>query len=167
MFLKQQICSTVQTNRKTCLLNILAGRSRSRGKVSIHADVRWNNYMVDPTNITVRKQIAFVDQDNSLPVTSTPREAIRFSAKLRLSRETSEQALNALTERMIAELGLSCCADTIIGNGVLIKGISGGERKRTSVGVELIVVRLYRAWHEISQSLSILKSSAQLCGLIL
>ena len=35
------------------------------------------------------------------------------------------------------ELGLTKCADTLIGN-VMIKGISGGERKRTSIGVELI-----------------------------
>jgi ABC-type multidrug transport system ATPase subunit len=126
-------------NRKTSLLNILAGRASSRGRLTINADLRLNNYTVDPTNIEVRKQIAFVAQDDSLQVTSTPREAIRFSAKLRLSRETSEEALDALTQRMIAELGLTSCADTIVG-GALIKGISGGERKRTSVGVELVVV---------------------------
>jgi ABC-type multidrug transport system ATPase subunit len=126
-------------NRKTSLLNILAGRASSRGRLTIKADLRLNNYTVDPTNIEVRKQIAFVAQDDSLQVTSTPREAIRFSAKLRLSRETSEEALDALTQRMITELGLTSCADTIVG-GALIKGISGGERKRTSVGVELVVV---------------------------
>ena len=105
--------------------------------MTIEADVRLNNYSVDPTNINVRKQIAFVAQDDSLQVTSTPREAIRFSAKLRLSRKTSEHDLDKLTERMISELGLTACADTIVG-GALIKGISGGERKRTSVGVELV-----------------------------
>jgi ABC-type multidrug transport system ATPase subunit len=42
-----------------------------------------------------------------------------------------------LTTRMLKELGLTGCADTIVG-GELIKGISGGERKRTSVGVELV-----------------------------
>jgi ABC-type multidrug transport system ATPase subunit len=120
------------------LLNILAGRASSRGRLTIKADLRLNNYSVDTTNIQVRKQIAFVAQDDSLQVTATPREAIRFSAKLRLSRETSEDALDALTQRMITELGLTSCADTIVG-GALIKGISGGERKRTSVGVELVV----------------------------
>ena len=38
---------------------------------------------------------------------------------------------------MLKELGLQHCADTFIGSA-LIKGISGGERKRTSVGVELV-----------------------------
>lgn len=93
---------------------------------------------MDPTNINVRKLIAFVAQDDSLQVTSTPREAIRFSAKLRLPRTTTESQLDKLTTRMITELGLASCADTIVG-GELIKGISGGERKRTSVGVELVV----------------------------
>jgi ABC-type multidrug transport system ATPase subunit len=129
-------------SRKTSLLNILAGRTKSRGVVAIRADVRLNNYPADPTNICVRKQIAFVAQENSLQVTSTPREAIHLSAKLRLPRETSEDALDKLTERMIVELGLTLCADTMVG-GALVMGISGGERKRTSVGVELVVVSAF------------------------
>eukprot|EP00522_Entomoneis_paludosa_P006385 CAMPEP_0172451976 /NCGR_PEP_ID=MMETSP1065-20121228/9768_1 /TAXON_ID=265537 /ORGANISM="Amphiprora paludosa, Strain CCMP125" /LENGTH=650 /DNA_ID=CAMNT_0013203947 /DNA_START=259 /DNA_END=2211 /DNA_ORIENTATION=+ len=123
---------------KTSLLNILAGRAKSNGSLTITSDVRLNNYSVDPTNIQVRKLIAFVAQDDSLQVTATPREAIYFSAKLRLPRSTKESQLEKLTERMISELGLTSCADTMVG-GELIKGISGGERKRTSVGVELVV----------------------------
>eukprot|EP00523_Entomoneis_sp_CCMP467_P011133 CAMPEP_0168725064 /NCGR_PEP_ID=MMETSP0724-20121128/3959_1 /TAXON_ID=265536 /ORGANISM="Amphiprora sp., Strain CCMP467" /LENGTH=609 /DNA_ID=CAMNT_0008771833 /DNA_START=209 /DNA_END=2035 /DNA_ORIENTATION=- len=123
---------------KTSLLNILAGRAKSNGKLSITSDVRLNNFVVDPTNIAVRKLIAFVAQDDSLQVTATPREAIAFSAKLRLPRSTRPSQLEKLTNRMISELGLTSCADVIIG-GELIKGISGGERKRTSVGVELVV----------------------------
>lgn len=122
---------------KTSLLNVLAGRARSHGRLTISSDIRLNNYIVDPTNIEVRQLIAFVAQDDSLQVTSTPREAIRFSAKLRLPRSTKESQLDKLTEKMLSELGLTACADTIIG-GALIKGISGGERKRTSVGVELV-----------------------------
>jgi ABC-type multidrug transport system ATPase subunit len=120
------------------LLNILAGRASTSGRIKISTDVRLNNVAVDPTNIVVRKQIAFVAQDDSLQITATPREAIRFSAKLRLSRDTTDSELDKLTTRMIRELGLISCADTIVG-GPLLKGISGGERKRTSVGVELVV----------------------------
>ena len=123
---------------KTSLLNILAGRARSNGRIVIEADVRLNNYSVDPTNIKVRKNIAFVEQDDSLQATATPREAIRFSAKLRLPRTITDQQLDKLATRMVNELGLSACADTVVG-GALLKGISGGERKRASVGVELVV----------------------------
>ncbi len=90
---------------KTSLLNILAGRASTHGRVTIESDVRLNNYSVDPTNINVRKQIAFVAQDDSLQVTATPREAIRFSAKLRLPRSTADHQLEKLTNRMITELG--------------------------------------------------------------
>ena len=121
------------------MLNVLAGRASSHGRIQIEStDIRLNNYTVDPTNMAVRQSIAFVAQDDSLPVTSTPREAIRFSAKLRLPRSMTEHQLDQLTKRMITELGLVTCADTVVG-GELIKGISGGERKRTSVGVELVV----------------------------
>jgi ABC-type multidrug transport system ATPase subunit len=123
---------------KTSLLNILAGRARSKGALTISSDVRLNNYAVDPTSLEVRKQIAFVAQDDSLQATATPREAIRFSAKLRLPRSTTEIELDTLTNKMLEALGLNHCADTCIG-GPLLKGISGGERKRTSVGVELVV----------------------------
>lgn len=123
---------------KSSLLNILSGRASSRGRLTIESDIRLNNFAVNPTKLSVRKQIAFVAQDDSLQVTSTPREAIRFSAKLRLPRSTTDKQLDKLTTRMLDELGLNKCADTIVG-GALIKGISGGERKRTSVGVELVV----------------------------
>jgi ABC-type multidrug transport system ATPase subunit len=122
---------------KTSLLNILAGRASTGGPIKIQSDVRLNNYTVDPTSMAVRKLIAFVAQDDSLQVTSTPREAIMFSAKLRLPRSTTDSQLEKLVTRMLSELGLTSCADTIVG-GELIKGISGGERKRTSVGVELV-----------------------------
>jgi ABC-type multidrug transport system ATPase subunit len=80
---------------------------------------------------------AYVAQDDTLHVSSTPREAILFSAKLRLPKATTTQELTSMTNTMLSELGLSECADTIVG-GALLKGISGGERKRTSVAVELV-----------------------------
>lgn len=120
------------------MLNIVAGRAASRGLIKIDADVRLNNFKVDPTNMKVRKHIAFVVQDDSLQVTSTPREALYFSAKLRLPRGTPEKNLVNLVNKMLEERGLEHCADTYVG-GALLKGISGGERKRTSVGVELVV----------------------------
>lgn len=122
---------------KTSLLNVLAGRLQSNRELRIETEIRLNDYLVDPTDISVRRHIAFVAQDDSLQVTATPREAIRFSARLRLSRDISKEEIDQLTERMLLELGLTACADTIVG-GALIKGISGGERKRTSVGVELV-----------------------------
>lgn len=40
-------------------------------------------------------------------------------------------------ESLLKDLGLEECANTMIGDA-LIRGLSGGERKRTSIGVELL-----------------------------
>jgi ABC-type multidrug transport system ATPase subunit len=63
------------------------------------------------------------------------RECLEFAAKLKLVG-TMEQKM-ARVEKVIADLKLTKCQNTKIG-GPLVKGVSGGERKRTSIGVELI-----------------------------
>jgi ABC-type multidrug transport system ATPase subunit len=68
--------------------------------------------------------------------TTTPREALRFSANLRLTGVSAEEIEEAV-EHTLQALDIVECADTFIGSA-LIKGISGGQRKRTSVGIELI-----------------------------
>jgi ABC-type multidrug transport system ATPase subunit len=84
-----------------------------------------------------RKNVAYVMQDDSISPTATPREALTFSASLRLGKGTSKATIKTMVDNMLEELGLTECADRMVG-GELIKGISGGERKRTSVGVELV-----------------------------
>lgn len=56
---------------------------------------------------------------------------------MRLPSTTSKAEISEIVERLLKDLGIDVCADVMIG-GALIKGISGGQRKRTSVGVELI-----------------------------
>jgi ABC-type lipoprotein export system ATPase subunit len=123
---------------KTSLLNILAGRAQSTSNMAIEASITLDGVPVNPSvSLAIRRQIAFVAQEDALNISSTPREAIYFSARLRLPAATTTQELTSLTVTMLAELGLNDCADTMVG-GALLKGISGGERKRTSVGVELV-----------------------------
>ena len=62
-------------------------------------------------------------------------ECLEFAAKLKLPGTDPEKKQRV--EKIIQELRLQKCRDTKIG-GPLIKGVSGGERKRTSIGVELI-----------------------------
>lgn len=63
------------------------------------------------------------------------REAVEFSATLRCSGTPEEK--DALVSETLHEMGLNKCAETLIGN-VFIKGISGGEKKRTSIAIDLI-----------------------------
>lgn len=120
---------------KTTLLNVLTGRSFSP-RLSVSHDLRLNNHAVDP--LALRPSIAFVAQEDSLTTTATVREAILFSAKLRLPRDVTDDELDRWTDRMIAQLGLTAQANSLIG-GSLVRGLSGGERKRVSIGVELVV----------------------------
>jgi ABC-type multidrug transport system ATPase subunit len=105
----------------------------SRKDRSVEFTVKVGNRRIKPANF--RKHIAYVTQDDALMATATPREALMFSANMRLA--TPKKTLESLVDKILDDLGLVECADVIIG-GPLIKGISGGQRKRTSVGVELI-----------------------------
>jgi ABC-type multidrug transport system ATPase subunit len=119
---------------KSSLLNVLAGRSASSGPVRITGHVKVDGQVIDP--VKFRKNIAYVMQDDALMATCTPREVLRFSAALRLDERPLTE-INELVDQTLNALGIQECADVYIGNA-LIKGISGGQRKRTSVGMELI-----------------------------
>ena len=76
-----------------------------------------------------------MQQDDILFQTMTVRECLEFAARLKLPG-TDEQKISRVDE-LLKHLKLIKCQNTRIG-GPLVKGVSGGERKRTSVGVELI-----------------------------
>ena len=78
---------------------------------------------------------AYVQQDDILFQTMTVRECLEFAAKLKL--KGSYESKIKRVDDIITELRLNKCQNTKIG-GPLVKGVSGGERKRTSIGVELI-----------------------------
>jgi ABC-type multidrug transport system ATPase subunit/ABC-type multidrug transport system permease subunit len=120
---------------KSSLLNVLAGRSASGGHTQVRGTVMVDGKVINP--VAYRKNIAYVMQDDALFRTSTPREALAFSARLRLPKETTDEQINNDVNALLKELLLEDCADVMIG-GELIPGISGGQRKRTSVGVEII-----------------------------
>lgn len=78
---------------------------------------------------------AYVQQDDILFQTMTVRECLEFAARLKLPGTDAQKI--ARVDFLLKNLKLIKCQNTRIG-GPLIKGVSGGERKRTSVGVELI-----------------------------
>lgn len=63
------------------------------------------------------------------------RELFEFAANIRTTKTGEE--LKQTVEDTIVKMGLTQCAETLIG-GWLRRGISGGERKRTSIGYEMI-----------------------------
>ncbi|KAJ3355568.1 ATP-binding cassette sub- G member 1 [Entophlyctis luteolus] len=85
----------------------------------------------------MKKVSGFVFQDDCILATMTVREAITMSAILRLPAEMSAEDKTEAVNRTIKLLNLEKCAETIIGNSS-IKGVSGGERKRTAMAMEMI-----------------------------
>ncbi|MBW0485875.1 hypothetical protein O181_025590 [Austropuccinia psidii MF-1] len=115
---------------KSTLLDILAGQHKS-GSISGTRHLSVDNDSINPIII------GFVHQSDILPATSTVREALTFSAKLKLPESFSTDSINKLVSDLIELLNLSQVANSKIGNDE-IRGLSGGERRRLSIGLELI-----------------------------
>uniref|UniRef100_A0A8C1CD28 ABC transporter domain-containing protein n=1 Tax=Cyprinus carpio carpio TaxID=630221 RepID=A0A8C1CD28_CYPCA len=118
---------------KTSLLDVIAGRKDPKG-------LKSGQVLVDNTTVTsdLRLCSAYVVQNDVLMGTLTVRENLAFSANLRLSRKEYSSADKKMrVDSVIQELGLKDCADTKIGT-MFLRGISGGEKKRCSIGMELI-----------------------------
>lgn len=117
---------------KSTLLNALAGRSHGRG---LTGTILANG---KPLGRWTVRRTGFVTQDDVLYPHLTVRETLVFCALLRLPRTLTRAEKAAAAEAAITELGLSKCADTIIGNS-FIRGVSGGERKRVCIAHEMLM----------------------------
>uniref|UniRef100_A0A8C4GWQ0 Broad substrate specificity ATP-binding cassette transporter ABCG2 n=1 Tax=Dicentrarchus labrax TaxID=13489 RepID=A0A8C4GWQ0_DICLA len=80
----------------------------------------------------------YVVQEDVVMGTLTVRENLRFSAALRLPSCVPQSEKEARVNHLIKELGLTKVADSKVGTQTT-RGISGGERKRTNIGMELII----------------------------
>ncbi|KAJ1405042.1 P-loop containing nucleoside triphosphate hydrolase [Sesbania bispinosa] len=113
---------------KSSLLEILAGKhSPQSGSVMV------NKKPVDKAQF--RKFSGYVTQKDTLFPLLTVEETMMFSAKLRL--KLPQDQLCSRVKSLIHELGLDHVAGTRIGDE-RVRGISGGERRRVSIGVEVI-----------------------------
>lgn len=83
-----------------------------------------------------KRLVSYVCQDDIVMGKETPKEAIRFSARLRLGLDA--ETADARVAEVIDRLHLKKCEDTILGIPGILKGVSGGERKRANIGSELI-----------------------------
>ncbi|OIV38899.1 ABC transporter ATP-binding protein [Mangrovactinospora gilvigrisea] len=80
----------------------------------------------------LRSRIGLVPQDDILHSQLTVRTALRYAARLRFPGDTRPEERNARVEEVIRELGLDQRADN------RITTLSGGQRKRVSVALELL-----------------------------
>lgn len=116
---------------KTSLLNVMAGRMGST-RLNITGSTTFNQ---DANMAHVRS--SYVMQQDVLIPSLTVRETLQYAADLRLPPPMAKDERRRIAEQVIIELGLKECADTQVGSSAH-KGCSGGEKRRTSIGVQML-----------------------------
>ncbi len=133
---------------KSTLLQILAGRY-DKGEVEGYFELemgkgesdRWESDTagLDPKKyrLWARNNVGYVSQECHLWETLTVRETLFFSALLYLPASVPLAEKRRKAEEVMKFIGLEEVADVKVGSS-LSKGISGGQQKRLSMGIELI-----------------------------
>ncbi|MBK8258952.1 MAG: FHA domain-containing protein [Polyangiaceae bacterium] len=117
---------------KTTLLLTLNGYlPPTSGMVRINGEDLYNIYD------TLRGSIGYVPQDDLVHPELTVFEAVRYSAKFRLPPDYSEEEIDARVEQTIKDLGLEGVKNLQIGRPEK-KILSGGQRKRVNIALELV-----------------------------
>ncbi|XP_023735043.1 ABC transporter G family member 1 [Lactuca sativa] len=116
---------------KSTLLDSLAGRlasnTRQTGRILINGRKQRLTYGT----------LAYMTQEQVLMWTLTVKEAVYYSAELQLPKMMPRSEKRERADRTIREMGLQDCVNTRIG-GWGVKGLSGGQKRRVSICLELL-----------------------------
>ena len=117
---------------KSTLMNVLNGYTPPQsGQVHINGRSLYQHFD------EFRGMIGFVPQDDIIHSELTVREALFYSARLRLPSDFSNRDIHKRIDVVLAQLGLAGIDDVLIGSPTR-KGISGGQRKRVNLAMELL-----------------------------
>ncbi|GBG59821.1 hypothetical protein CBR_g54923 [Chara braunii] len=119
---------------KTTLLDILADRissltGRIEGTIELNGAKRNAK--------TFRAVTSYVAQEESLLGSFTVLETLTMAAKLSLPYSVDNAMIHERVEDVVDEMGLSVCRNTLVGD-IFHKGISGGQKRRLSIAIELL-----------------------------
>ncbi|ODV98223.1 hypothetical protein PACTADRAFT_48022 [Pachysolen tannophilus NRRL Y-2460] len=124
---------------KSTLLNLLAGRLSKNYNFISSGEFFINNAPLKQ-GTSFGKFCSYVLQhDTHLIPNLTVKETLYFQAKLRLPKELKDDdtKLNNIVDDLINKIGLKDCENILIGDE-LNKGLSGGEKKRVSIAIQLL-----------------------------
>jgi ABC-type multidrug transport system ATPase subunit len=123
---------------KTSLLCSMARRLHSSVGTRYHVSGNMLYNGAVPSESVIRSLTSFVTQeDDALMPSLTVRESLRFAAGLRLPPWMSKAEKNQRAEEVLLKMGLKDCANNLIGSD-LIKGISGGEKRRVTIAIQVL-----------------------------
>ena len=118
---------------KSSLLNALCGRAHY-GMVSgeVFINGHCNSKIEDHKAV-----IGFVPQEDIVYPDLTVRENLLYAGRLMLPAGTTKEEISDLADATMAALGLSRIANSVVGDARR-RGVSGGEKKRVNIGLELM-----------------------------
>jgi len=116
---------------KTTFMNALCGRA---GYGDVTGVIRINGREGGVTDIP--RLVGFVPQDDIMHCDLTVQQNLHYNALLRLPAGTPYKAAVKLVTHIMEKLGLSRIANSVVGNAEQ-RGISGGQKKRVNIGMEL------------------------------
>lgn len=118
---------------KTSLLDILAGqKAQSSGSFCLGGRTTENGE-------DMRRISSYVQQDDAIMASQTVREAVTMAALLTLPKSMTKQEKLDRANKIMTQFSLDGCGDTMVGDPVAkIKGVSGGEKKRTAVAMAAV-----------------------------
>lgn len=117
---------------KTTLLNALIGYTTpTYGRTLLNGDELISHYD------RYRGAVGYVPQEDIIHSQLTVYEALYYTAKLRLPPDTTDDEINRRIDEVLADLEISDTRDVLIGSPER-KGISGGQRKRVNLAMELL-----------------------------
>jgi ABC-type multidrug transport system ATPase subunit len=116
---------------KSTLLDVLAGR----------LDSKYQTGMLTANGVKIRKrhfrrESGYVMQSDALFPFLTVRETFRYAAYFRVPDKTSAEK-DEIADNTIKLLRLETAANTIVGDEN-VRGVSGGEKRRVSIGVDIV-----------------------------
>ncbi|EOA11988.1 hypothetical protein CARUB_v10012709mg, partial [Capsella rubella] len=118
---------------KSTLIDALAGRV---AETSLRGSVTLNGEKILQSRL-LKVISAYVMQDDLLFPMLTVKETLVFASEFRLPRTLSKSKKMERVETLIDQLGLRNAVDTVIGDEGH-RGVSGGERRRVSIGIDII-----------------------------
>jgi len=124
---------------KTSLLNVLANRMPVTKGAELRGSLLVNRGAVNDPLWARRfgRLSAYVMQEDAMNAFLTVRETLGLAAAFQLPPSVTAEERGQLVNATIAELGLNKVADTVVGDAKH-RGVSGGEKKRANIGIELI-----------------------------
>lgn len=107
------------------------------GKLPANVVVTGNIQINGKKQSLYSREVSYVAQEELYLGTLTVKETLTYSANMRLPSKMTKEEINKVVEETIMEMGLEDCADNRIGNWHA-RGISNGEKKRLSIGLEIL-----------------------------